>query len=155
MLGFLQGPVIRVIAAITAVVLSGAPRLAGALRTASPHVCECRAHGESHRCACPVCAEQARRARRDAARSLPPCHRDRALVAVSAEEERERERDLPDLRPTCGFDEPPAAPAPPSPFVAPARPGLVARRPGPTTAHTAGRSLEVPAVPDLPPPIAR
>lgn len=145
----------RVVAAVLAAALSGAPQLAFALRIGTPpHACQCRAHGDGHRCACPLCAQQARRARRGALEELPPCHRDLALRALAEEEERERvEAGLPALKPSCGFDDPPAGPAGAERFLAPARAELVpALRPERLPpASAAGR--EIPAVPDLPPPI--
>ncbi len=144
----------RAVAALAALAISGAPRLAAAVRTGTAHVCQCRANGP-HRCACPICAEQARRARRGAIEKLPPCHQKLALDELAREEEREqRDRSGPCLEPTCGFDDPRAgAERAPEPFVAP-RPAFPAppQRAEPL-APASDDARETPAVPDVPPPI--
>lgn len=146
----------RAIAALVALVLSGAPRLAVAVGTGTVHVCQCRAHGDGHRCACPVCAAQARRARREGIAKLPPCHRSAALQELEAEEERERaEAALPNLEPTCGFDDPPASAPSAQTFVAPRTLSLAPPGRAEPLAPVSDAAREIPAVPDVPPPIRR
>jgi len=138
-----------------ALALSGAPRLAVAVRTGALHVCQCRAHGDGHRCACPICAEQARRARRGAVEKLPPCHRQDALARLDAEEERERSAaSLPVLKPLCGLDDAPAWLPATDIFFTPARAAPSPPRLAGRIAPGAGDTREAPAVPAVPPPIA-
>jgi hypothetical protein len=146
----------RALAALVVLVISGAPRLAVAVRTGTVHVCQCRAHGDGHRCACPVCAEQARRARRGAIADLPPCCQRRALLELEEEEERERSgRGVPTLKPTCGFDDPVGTPLPPVPtFVLPGSVSPAPPRRAEPLARASAEVRETPAVPDVPPPIA-
>jgi hypothetical protein len=144
----------RAVAALVALVLSGAPRLAVAVGTGTVHVCQCRAHGDGHRCACPVCAEQARRARREGIAKLPACHQRIALQELEEEEARERtEAALPNLEPTCGFDDPPASVPMAETFVAPSRLSLVLPDRAEGLAPASDGARETPAVPDVPPPI--
>lgn len=156
MLGRFTGRTVpRAMAALVALALSGAPRLAVAVRTGTVHVCQCRAHGDGHRCACPICAEQLRRARRGEIAKLPPCHQKKALEELAQEEERERnEGTLPTLKPTCGFDDPPgSAPAPDS-FAPPSLASFSPPQRAEQLAPASDDARETPAVPDLPPPIA-
>lgn len=113
--------VCRVAAAFVVFVLSGAPRVVAALLPEPEHRCECAAHGERHRCACPVCAAKARKARLDALEELPPCHRAAALQEL-AEEEGEAP-DAPCVSPACGGQQLRAAvPALGDPFALPELP---------------------------------
>jgi hypothetical protein len=138
-------------------VISGAPRLAAAVRTGAVHVCQCRAHagGGPHRCACPICAEQARRARRGAIGKLPPCHQKLALDDLAREEERERsDATIPCLKPMCGFDEATATgPSAPETFVAPRLAFPAPPQRAEPLAPASDDAREIPAVPDVPPPI--
>jgi hypothetical protein len=144
----------RAVAALVVLLVSGAPRLAVAVRTGTVHVCQCKAHGP-HRCACPVCAEQARRARRGAISELPPCHQKLALEELAQEEEREKsDGTIPCLKPTCGFDESQgAAPAAPETYVGPRPVKLPPPQPAEPLAAPSDDARETPAVPDVPPPI--
>lgn len=151
-----SGLLARALAALVALVLSGAPRLAVAVGTGTVHVCQCRTHGEGHRCACPICAEQARRARREGIAKLPACHQRLALQALEDEEERERtEAARPNLEPTCGFDDPPASVPMAETFVAPVKLSLVLPDRAERLAPACAVARETPAVPDVPPPIRR
>lgn len=119
-------------------------------------MCQCRAHGDGHRCACPVCAEQARRARRGAIGQLPPCHQKLALEELAREEENEKsDGTIPCLKPTCGFDESQGAvPDAPQTYVAPRPVSLAPPEPAEPLATASHDARETPAVPDVPPPIA-
>ena len=144
----------RAVAALVALVISGAPRLAVAVRTAAVHVCQCRAHGDGHRCACPVCAERARRARRGAIGKLPPCHQELALAELAREEEREKtDGTIPCFKPTCGFDDPQGAAPSPETYLAPRVSPLAPPQPAEPLAPASDDARETPAVPDVPPPI--
>lgn len=144
----------RALAALVVLAISGAPRLAVAVRTGTAHVCQCKAHGP-HRCACPICAEQARRARRSAIEQLPPCHQKLALEELAREEENEKsDGAIPCLEPTCGFDQSPgAAPDAPETYVAPRPVNLAPPEPAEPLAPASDAARETPAVPDVPPPI--
>lgn len=145
----------RALAALVALVISGAPRLAVAVRTGAGHVCQCRAHGAAHRCACPVCAEQARRARRGAVEKLPPCHQKLELEELAREEQREKtDGALPCLKPTCGLDDPTGS-APPGheTYVAPRLAFPAPPDCAEPLALASEAPRELPAVPDVPPPI--
>ncbi|HET8540467.1 MAG TPA: hypothetical protein VFL83_11405 [Anaeromyxobacter sp.] len=143
----------RAVAALVALVVSGAPRLAVAVRTGTVHVCQCRAHGP-HRCACPVCAEQARRARRSAIEQLPRCHQKLALEELAREEEREKaDGSIPCLKPTCGFEDPQGAAPTHETYVAPKVVALAPPQPAEPLAPASDDARETPAVPDVPPPI--
>src|SRR5512144_467205 len=145
----------RAVAALVALVISGAPRLAVAVRTGTVHVCQCRAHGGAHRCACPICAEQARRARLRAIDELPPCHQKPALEELAREDEREKaDGAIPCLKPTCGFDEATGnAPSAPETFVAPRLAFPAPPQRAEPLAPASDDARETPAVPDVPPPI--
>jgi hypothetical protein len=144
----------RAIAALLALVISGAPRLAVAFGTGTVHVCQCRAHGDGHRCACPICAEQARRARRGAIGKLPPCHQKLMLEELAREEEREKsDGTIPCLEPTCGFDDPKGAAPASETFVLPRVARLAPPLPAEPLAPASDDARETPAVPDVPPPI--
>ncbi len=121
-------------ALLAASALSGAPRLAFALVPEPAHRCQCAAHGERHRCACPICAEAARRARAVARsseaeriESLPPCHREaarRALAASAAEEQDRPVTPGASIAPCCGFAGEREASGSTDPFVVPDPPRL-------------------------------
>ena len=143
----------RALAAVMAVVLSGAPRLAAALLPEGEHACQCRVHGERHRCACPVCARLAREARRGAVEKLPPCHRQMALAELADEEEREADaRALPSLMPTCGGEETRVGAPTGDSYLAPRPPSLAPPRGAERLAPQTSRAADLPAVPDVPPP---
>lgn len=111
-------------ALLLALSMSGVVRVVPPL--IGPHRCACRAHGEGHECACPVCAAAARRAREGKLDELPPCHRGAAKRALAEEEEaRARRRALPGVLPTCGTPEGDPAPPPAAdPFPLPGRPAV-------------------------------
>jgi hypothetical protein len=138
-----------------ALVISGAPRLAVAVRTGDGHVCQCRAHGSAHHCACPICAEQARRARRGSVEKLPPCHQKIALEEIAQEEERDRtDGTIPCLKPTCGFGEPASSTAPATEtYLAPRHAFPVPLQHREPLVPASDDARELPAVPDVPPPI--
>jgi hypothetical protein len=143
----------RVLAAVMAVALSGAPRLAVALRPDAEHVCQCRAHGERHRCACPVCARLAREARRGAVEKLPPCHRAMALAELAEEEARDAlATALPCLEPTCGGEEAQAGAPTGDSYLAPRPPSLAPPRGAERLVAPLVREADLPAAPDVPPP---
>lgn len=148
-----KGVAARALAAVVAVALSGAPRLAAALRPSGEHVCQCRAHGERHRCACPVCARLAREARRGAVEKLPPCHRELARAELADEDAREAlAAALPCFMPTCGGEEARAGAPAGDTYLAPRPPSLAPPRGVEHLVARAVRAAELPAVPDVPPP---
>lgn len=149
----------RILAALLALGLSGAPALAverlGARET--PHRCRCPA-GEHH-CTCPICRGAARKERRAGVADLPACHRARALEAIARDEAREDREDrgsspeAPCLRSACGGpDEGAPAPAGHETFVAPTRDGLLVRGFATPLATPAGTLLSRPREPETPPP---
>jgi len=143
----------RAVAAVVALALSGAPGLAARLRPDAAHVCQCRAHGEKHRCACPICARLLREARRGAVEKLPPCHRGVVLAELAEEEALDAlAAARPCLKPTCGGeDTEPAAPGGDG-YVAPAPPSVAPPSGAESLVARAGREVELPAAPDVPPP---
>jgi hypothetical protein len=145
----------RLAAALVALSLSGAPQATLALRPERPHRCQCAAHGERHQCACRVCAEQARRARRNALEKVPPCHRALVERELAEQDERERAPSAPRFMPSCGRDAPAAAaPAPTDRFtVGDVAPLAVADR-SELLPRARPRPSERPAAPDVPPPRA-
>ena len=144
----------RAVAALVALAISGAPRVAAAGRTGREHVCQCRAHGEGHRCACPICAEQARRARRGGIAKLPPCHQKLALAELEREEQGARsDGETPCLKPTCGLDDPEAGAPSAETYVAPRPTTLRLPDSAEPLVPASDDARETPAVPDLPPPI--
>jgi len=90
----------RVSAAILALALTGAPRLAALHAPPEAHHCACPASRDGHHeCTCALCrrASLAARASNDA---LPPCHRAAARDALSDAEKGSRE--MPCIEGTCG-----------------------------------------------------
>ena len=79
LLAMRSGPWPRLVAALLALVFTGAPRIAAGLADlghAGAHRCRCAAHGPSHDCSCPFCqAAQAGHRETDATSKVPPCHR--------------------------------------------------------------------------------
>jgi hypothetical protein len=146
----------RLAAALLALSLSGATRAALALAPEREHRCQCASHGENHRCACKICNDRARRARRDELAKLPPCCRSKAAAQLAVEEERaQRESADPCAVPLCGGRDPDAPPSGSEdaftlpPRATPTGPG---RREPIVPAATSGP--EAVATPELPPPRA-
>jgi len=81
------GPSARLIAALLALVCTGAPRIASSMAEgghAGAHRCTCAARGTNHECSCPFCHGEAGRAGEpDRASKVPPCHRRPAADAAS------------------------------------------------------------------------
>ena len=151
MLGSVRaGAISRAVAAALAVAISGAPALAAALLPEPPHVCQCRAHGVDHRCACPVCARLAHDARRGALKDLPPCHRDAAIADEGAHAA--REATLTCVEPTCGGAEKTRTLQQAGHYVVPRPPTLAPPQGVEELVARAVREAEIPAVPDVPPP---
>jgi hypothetical protein len=154
MLGSVRaGAFSRALAALVAVALSGAPSLASALRPEPAHVCQCRAHGIAHRCACPICASAVRAARRGALKDLPACHRGAALADLAEEEAHAaREATLTCVEPTCGGAEKLRTHRGVGLYFLPRPPTLSPPRGVERLVAVAVREAEVPSVPDVPPP---
>lgn len=142
----------RLAAALLALTLSGAARVVPPV--AGPHRCACAAHGADHECACRVCASAARRAREGKLEELPPCHRDAARRAHSADEEaRARRLALPGVLPTCGVPEGGlASPHATEPFSLPARPPLALAEWSVRLASSTRALPSAPRRPAVPPP---
>jgi hypothetical protein len=148
-----QGIAARALAAGVALALSGAPGLAASLRPDAEHVCQCRAHGEKHRCACPICARLLREARRGAVEKLPPCHKAMALADLAEEEALDAlAATVPCLKPTCGGEDTRTSAPGGDSYVAPAATSIAAPRRVEPIAALVARPLELPAAPDVPPP---
>jgi hypothetical protein len=147
----------RLAAALLAIAFSGAVQAVPA-DPHRPHRCECRAHGERHVCACPICNAAARVARaaraRGEAAALPPCHRaaaERAEATARAAEERRGEGAC--LVPSCGMGErDEAASRAAEPFPVPASPRLVRVEWSLAVAGPTALALAAGAGPELPPP---
>jgi hypothetical protein len=148
-----QGTAARALAALVAVALSGAPRLAASLRPEAEHVCQCRSHGERHRCACPICARLLREARRGAIEKLPPCHRGIAAAELAEEDALDAlAATRPCLKPTCGGEDTELLAPPGDVYVAAAPPRLPPPAGAEPLAPAPVRAAEAAAVPDVPPP---
>jgi hypothetical protein len=120
-------PLAQVAAVLVAAILSGAPRVAGALAPAAQHQCRCGDHGPEHRCSCPICLRAAAEARAGDA-SLPPCHRAKARAEVEEAAHPPGPPGAPCLTGTCGALDPrpvtasgvePFLPPPPAAIPAP------------------------------------
>jgi hypothetical protein len=97
------GALARLAAALTALALSGTPRVLAMHAPAERHQCSCRAHaGGRHECECAMCKKAALAAQASDA-SAPPCHRAAARKALSSGSEgAARRRGAPCVEGTCG-----------------------------------------------------
>lgn len=143
-----QSPALRLVAAL---LLTGAPRLAGALAPEPEHRCTCASHGE-HRCSCPICAARARSARNRRIAALPPCCREAARRAA-AEEDRAAIPAGPCLGAPCGGGEGRGWVAPEQESFTPATvPGPWVPEAAEPLQAAAGRGCDRPRAPEPPPP---
>lgn len=90
----------RLAAALVAVTLTGAPRVAAMHAPAEKHRCTCQAHaGSHHECECALC-HKAALTKQATDESLPPCHRTAAKKELAAGAG--RPRGAPCIEGTCG-----------------------------------------------------
>lgn len=144
---------VRVLAALLAFALSGLPRFVLAFAPPAPHRCLCRTHGAQHRCVCRICAASARKARREALASLPPCHR--ALAERELDQEEAREGKVPECGPPCGEDDERVRPgAVRDPYLRAVAALLTPPPPASPRSEPAGRALWRATPPEPPPPRA-
>lgn len=140
----------RLGAGLLVLALAGIPRLAVQAAPEPAHRCQCPRHAPGEECSCPQCRAAARRAQEAELEKLPPCHRAAARQAAQAERD---EPAGPCLRGSCGNPEDhPATATGLDPFTLPGGSG-------PPAAPVAGRAplgaptaLQVPQVPETPPP---
>jgi len=159
---FTARPVARVAAALLAVVLSGVPRLASP-NSGEKHVCQCAARGKSHDCSCPICRANERQrpsvgSKDDA--SVPPCHRAKAATSSDAglrhggsipSDEGPIERDC--VSESCGRTRPGVAVVNGlEPFTLPSSVDLTPRSGAEPVVFVHAAALELPILPELPPP---
>lgn len=154
----------RILAALVALGLSGAPALLEHGKTArlATHRCHCPAG--RHDCKCPVChaAHTARAtgeveaAQHAEIEKLPPCHRAKAVATLArapAEEQRPVPVAAPGLRSGCdGPEERLPTSTAQELFVVPGAPVLCAPGFARRLTAPAGTSVARPQVPELPPP---
>jgi len=99
----LTGATARASAAILALALSGAPRIAALHAPPEAHHCACPAGKDGHHeCSCALC-RRAALAAKSSNDALPPCHRAAALDALTAADGASRE--VPCIEGTCGNED--------------------------------------------------
>jgi hypothetical protein len=144
--------VARVGAALLAVALSGAPRVAALHAPVESHRCTCAAHGGERACECALCKKAALRAQASD-ESAPPCHRLAAKKAL-ADAGRSGGGDAPCLEGTCGSGIGHAVMTAASlePFCLPTASSLVPARASEIRRTSGGDAPARALVPETPPP---
>ena len=143
----------RLLSALLALGLSGAPRLASVAPDVGAHRCQCPRGEGRHECECAACRAQALAARAVGIESLPPCHQALARAELAREEDRSRPLPGDAVAGRCGLPEQaPGAVDGVDPFALPEGPlVLLPERSAPVAAAPAP-ILRVSLQPELPPP---
>ncbi len=146
-----QGLAVRVIAALVALALSGAPRVYAMHAPAQTHRCECKAHGAGHECSCAACRKPAA----VPARTRPSCHPAPAQATRDRDRHGRRSTPGPCVEGTCGGGAFSAVlPGGGEPFVRPPAPELLVAEHVEGVREAAARLADHVRDPKTPPPRA-
>lgn len=144
---------IRLLSALLALGLSGAPRLASVEPHAGAHRCQCPRGEGRHECDCPACRAQALAARAAGIESLPPCHQALARAELAREEERSRPPPGDCVAGLCGLPEQaPGAVDGVDPFALPEGPVVLLPERSAAVPAAPAATLRVSLQPEIPPP---
>lgn len=141
--------VARVAAALVAIALSGAPRVAALHAPAKRHVCTCAHAGDHAQCGCVLCRRAAIAAQASSA-SGRPCCRSAARQQLAAER---RAPAVPCVEGTCGGGaQAPVTFAGVEPFCPPRQPVFAGRVTAEPIRHAVAPPRERAVAPETPPP---